>query len=150
MPAFALIKILSNFYFARDNTRTPFYISIFIVATNIIISLSFFSKIGFIIIPIATSISTWLGVLVYVFMLNEKKFLLLEINLIVNFFKILICTIIMSFILIMSLENFAVNLAYNYKYKAIYLITIVGFAGIVYLLMCYLFRLLKIKNYKTN
>ena len=50
----------------------------------------------------------------------------------------------------MSLENFAVNLAYTYKYKAIYLITIVGFAGMVYLLMCYLFRLLKIKNYKTN
>ena len=150
VPAFALIKILSNFYFARDNTRTPFYISIFIVATNIIISLSFFSKIGFIIIPIATSISTWLGVFVYAFMLNEKKFLLLKIDLIINFFKILICTIIMSFILIMSLENFAVNLAYTYKYKAIYLITIVGFAGIVYLLMCYLFRLLKIKNYKTN
>ena len=29
--AFALIKILSNFFFARDNTKTPFYISAFIV-----------------------------------------------------------------------------------------------------------------------
>ena len=28
VPAFALIKILSNFFFARDNTKTPFYISI--------------------------------------------------------------------------------------------------------------------------
>ena len=150
VPAFALIKILSNFYFARDNTRTPFYISIFIVTINIIISLSFFSKIGFIIIPIATSISTWLGVFVYAFMLNEKNFLLLKIEIIINFFKIFVCTIIMSFILIMSLDNFAVNLAYTYEYKAIYLITIVGFAGIVYLLLCYLVRLLKIKNYKTN
>ena len=25
--AFALVKILSNFFFARDNTKTPFYIS---------------------------------------------------------------------------------------------------------------------------
>ena len=28
VPAFALVKILSNFFFARDNTKTPFYISI--------------------------------------------------------------------------------------------------------------------------
>ena len=38
VPAFALIKILSNFFFARDNTKTPFYISIFIVSINIFIS----------------------------------------------------------------------------------------------------------------
>ena len=56
VPAFALIKILSNFFFARDNTKTPFYISIFIVFLNILISVSLFNKIGFIIIPIATSI----------------------------------------------------------------------------------------------
>jgi len=31
VPAFALIKILSNFFFARDNTKTPFYISSLIV-----------------------------------------------------------------------------------------------------------------------
>ncbi len=58
IPAFALIKILSNFFFARNNTKTPFYISIFIVSFNILISITFFNKIGFIIIPIATSVST--------------------------------------------------------------------------------------------
>ena len=44
VPAFALIKILSNFFFARDNTKTPFYISLFIVLLNILISVSFFKK----------------------------------------------------------------------------------------------------------
>ena len=47
VPAFALIKILSNFFFARDNTKIPFYISTFIVFLNILISVSFFNKIGF-------------------------------------------------------------------------------------------------------
>ena len=46
VPAFALVKILSYFYFARDNTKTPFYISTFIVILNILISVSLFSKIG--------------------------------------------------------------------------------------------------------
>ena len=45
--AFALIKILSNFFFARDNTKIPFYISALIVFLNIFISISFFNQIGF-------------------------------------------------------------------------------------------------------
>ena len=42
IPAFALIKVLANFFFARNNTKTPFYLSAFIVFLNITISLFFF------------------------------------------------------------------------------------------------------------
>ena len=70
--AFALVKILSNFYFARDDTQTPFYISSFIVFLNVTISLIFFDQIGFLIIPIATSISTWIGVLIFLYLLKKK------------------------------------------------------------------------------
>ena len=150
VPAFALVKILSNFFFARDNTKTPFYISIIIVIINITISVSLFSKFGFIIIPIATSIATWIGVLFYIYFLNQKKFLLLNIQLIPIFLKILTSTIIMSFILVIALNNYASYLDYTYKFKAIYLLSIVGFTGIVYLISCNLFGILKIKNYKTN
>ena len=150
MPAFALVKILSNFFFARDNTKTPFYISIVMVIINISISVSLFSNLGFIIIPIATSISTWIGVLFYIYLLNKKKSLLLNVQLITNFVKILISTIIMTFILILVLNNFASYLNYAYKFKAMYLLSIVGFTGIVYLLSCYLIGILKKKNYKAN
>jgi len=150
VPAFALIKILSNFFFARDNTKIPFYISIFIVFFNILISVSLFNKIGFIIIPIATSISTWFGVFIYIYLLNSRKILLLKNQLIINFIKILISTIIMSSILLFSLEKFVNYLDYSYNYKAVYLISIVGFVGMLYLLSCYLLGILKFKNYKTN
>ena len=150
VPAFALIKILSNFFFARDNTKTPFYISIFIVFLNILISVSFFNKIGFIIIPIATSISTWIGVFIYIYLLNSKKILLLKNQLMINFIKILISTIIMSSILLFSLDKFANYLDYSNSYKAVYLISIIGFVGMFYLLSCYLLGILKLKNYKTN
>ena len=150
VPAFALIKILSNFFFARDNTKTPFYISVFVVLSNILISVSFFNEIGFIIIPIATSISTWVGVLIYIYLLNSKKILLLKKQLILNFIKILISTIIMSLILLFSLDRFANYLDYSYDYKAVYLISIVSFVGMFYLLSCYLLGILKLKNYKTN
>ncbi|MDC1130640.1 lipid II flippase MurJ, partial [Pelagibacteraceae bacterium] len=150
VPAFALIKILSNFFFARDNTKIPFYISTIMVVINISISLSLFPIFGFIIIPIATSLATWIGVLFYIYLLNQKKSLLLNIKLMLNFLKILASTIIMSFILHLALSNYVDYLDYTFKFKAIYLLLIVGFTGIVYLLSCYLLGVLKIKNYKTN
>ena len=150
VPAFALVKILSNFFFARDNTKTPFYISICIVVLNILISVSLFSKVGFIIIPIATSISTWVGVFIYLYLLNLRNSLLLKSQLIMNFIKILVSTIIMALTLLFALDNYAGYLDYSYKYKAVYLISIISFVGILYLLSCYLLGILKLKNYRTN
>ena len=120
------------------------------VIINIFISVSLFSSYGFIIIPVATSIAAWIGVLIYIYLLNKKKSLLLHIQLIPNSLKILASTIIMSLILVIALNNYSDYLDYTYKFKAIYLLSIVGFTGIVYLISCYLFGMLKIKNYKAN
>ncbi len=149
VPAFALIKILSNLYFARDNTKTPFHISILIVTINIIISLSFFSKVGFIIIPIATSVSTWLGVFIYVYLLQKIKWLLIQQYLMKNFIMIIFNSAIMALILIFSLDYFGNYLEYTYKFKSFYLLLIVGFVAVIYLILCYLSGLLKLKNFKT-
>ena len=148
--AFALIKVLANFFFARDNTKIPFYISTLIVFLNLIISLSFFETVGFIIIPIATSISTWTGVIIYLYLLNKYDFLFLQSKLFNSIVKIIISGLVMSLVLILLLEKFSNYLDYNYIYKSVYLIFIVGFAGFIYLISCYLLGLLKIKNYKTN
>ncbi len=148
--AFALIKILSNFFFARDNTKTPFYISSFIVFSNVVISITFFKSIGFIIIPIATSISSWLGVIIFLYLLKKSNILLLQKKLFFNTFKIVISSVIMSMVLVIALEKYSYYLDYTYTYKSIYLLIIVGFVGIIYLLSCYLLGLLKAKNYKTN
>ena len=150
VPAFALIKVLSNFFFARDNTKTPFYISLFIVVINVLISVSLFSRIGFLIIPIATSVSTWLGVLAYLYLLEQKSYLLLKIELLKNSLKIMISTFIMSFTLIFTLKAFSNNLNYMNNYKAVYLISIISFVGFIYLLSCYYLGILNLKKYKTN
>ena len=149
VPAFALIKILSNFFFARNNTITPFYISTFIVLLNITLSLSFFNKLGFIIIPIATSVSTWFGVIIYTYLLSKNNFLLLKDYLLNSVVKIVLIAIFMSFLLIFALDQSANYLEYSYKYKSVYLLLIVGFVASVYLISCYLTGLLKKKNFKT-
>jgi putative peptidoglycan lipid II flippase len=150
VPAFALIKILSNFFFARNNTKTPFYISVFIVSLNIALSILFFDKFGFIIIPIATSISTWIGILIYLYFLNNNNFLLLKNYLPKNIIKIILSSILMTFLLIFALDYYSDYLDYFFKYKSVYLMIIVSFVAVFYLISCYLAGVLKVKNYKIN
>ena len=112
--AFALIKIFSNFFFARDNTKTPFYISSFVVFLNVLISVIFFEKFGFLIIPIATSISTWSGVLIFLYVLRKGNYLFLQNKLFKNTMKIIFSSVIMTILLVITLEKFSSYLEYNY------------------------------------
>ena len=77
---------------------------------NVIISLSFFKNIGFIIIPIATSISSWIGVLIFLYFLKKNNILLLQKKLFLNTFKIIISSIIMSIVLVIALEKYSIIL----------------------------------------
>ena len=150
VPAFSLIKVLSNFLFARDNTKTPFHISLFIVFLNVVISLSFFNQIGFVIIPLATSISSWVGVLIYLVLLNKYKFLMIKTYLLKNLIKIIFSTILMFILLLYGLDFFSNDLEYANKLKSFYLLFIVSFVATIYIISCYLLGVLKIKNYKTD
>ncbi|MDB9760825.1 murein biosynthesis integral membrane protein MurJ [Pelagibacteraceae bacterium] len=150
VPAFALIKVLSNFFFARDNTKIPFYISIFSVFLNILISVVYFKKQGFIIIPIATSIATWSAVCVYLVLLLKLKYLKIGSIFCVNFVKTIISAGIMILLLYFLINFFEDKLIYTNYYKSFYLIMIVGLVAAVYLLSARLLGVFKIKNFKTN
>ena len=150
IPAFALIKVLSNFLFARDNTKVPFYISAFVVLLNISISLLYFKEIGFVIIPIATSSSTWIGVLIYSILLIKFRYFSFASNFILNLMKIVISLIIMTLALYYSVNFFEDKLIYSNYYKSFYLIMVVVFAAVIYLLSARLLGLFKIKNFMTS
>ena len=150
VPAFALIKVLSNFFFARDNTRTPFYISFFSVVLNVLISVIYFKKIGFVIIPIATSIATWSAVLIYVILLIKLKYFNVKHVFFVNIVKILISSLIMILGLYYLLSFFEDKLIYANYYKSFYLIMIIALNASAYLLLVRLLGVFRIKNFKIN
>ena len=150
VPAFALIKVLSNFFFARDNTRTPFYVSFFSVVLNVLISVIYFKKIGFVIIPIATSIATWSAVLIYVILLIKLKYFNVKRIFFVNIVKILISSLIMILGLYYLLSFFEDKLIYANYYKSFYLIMIIALNASAYLLLVRLLGVFRIKNFKTN
>ena len=148
VPAFALVKVLSNFYFARDNTKMPFYISLISMIINIAISISLFKKYGFVIIPIATTVSTWFATLLYFVLLKKEKFLVFQNKTFINFLKILIATTLMCFFLYFGLEYFEDKLKYTYHFKLIYLLIMIGLSSIIYLLVANLLGILKLESYK--
>ena len=150
VPAFALIKVLSNFFFARDNTKIPFYISVFSVFLNILISVIYFKELGFIIIPIATSIATWCAVVIYLILLLKLKYLKTNSVFYMNFIKTIISAVIMSLLLYYLINFFEDKLIYTNYYKSFYLIMIVGLAAAIYLVLARLLGVFKINNFKIN
>tara|TARA_B110000211_G_scaffold107456_1_gene124664 strand:- start:4081 stop:5607 length:1527 start_codon:yes stop_codon:yes gene_type:complete len=150
VPAFALIKVLSNFLFARDNTKVPFYVSTLVVFLNILISVIYFKEVGFIIIPIATSISTWIGVIIYLILLIKFKYFNFRLIFFLKLIKMLISLIIMTLMLYYSINLFEDKLIYYNFYKSFYLIIIITLAAGIYLLSARLLGVFKIKNFKID
>ena len=150
LPAFALIKVFSSFFFARHDTRTPFNISLLSVILNIYISIYYFSEIGFIIIPIATSISSWFNsILLFLFLKNKELFFFNEIFFI-KFIKISIASILMGLFFNFLLNYFQNELAFEQNMKSLYLILSIIVGLLFYLLVCYLIRAFKISDIKLK
>ncbi len=150
IPAFSALKIFANFFFARDNTIIPFKISSLIVFVNLIMSISFFKSLGFIIIPIATSISTWIGVILYLIILKKINFLTIKKTLYNNFAKIMLSTLIAIYSFYWCLSYFAQNLVYSSKFKILYLLFIVIFVALLYFSTCYLFKVLNLRKFRVR
>ena len=145
LPAFALIKVFSTFFFANHDTKTPFYISLLAVLLNVVISIYYFKSLGFIIIPIATTISSWLNsILLFVFL---KKKNLFEFNkmFFVKLIKIIFASILMGIFFSFLTSFFENQLNYNYQFKSLYLILSVLLGLAFYLLLSFL---IKAFNYK--
>jgi len=150
LPAFSLIKIFSAFFFARHNTKIPFYISLISVLVNIIISIIFFKEFGFIIIPIATTLSSWFNaILLFVFL---KKNNLFSFNLVFinKFIKILLASLLMGIFFSYVINCFNDKLLYEANLKAIYLVGAVVSGLIFYLLIAILIKAFKRSDINLN
>jgi putative peptidoglycan lipid II flippase len=151
VPAFSILKIFSNFFFARNDTKTPFYLSLISVTLNIIISVIFFSRYGFVIIPIATSISSWINVLMHYYFIKKKNFHIFDSKFIYKFPRMLLSVVVMGIVLYLLLGFFSNKFDYNESWKSIYLFIIVLISLISYFLIsnftgAFKFKDIKFKN----
>ena len=150
LPAFSLIKILSNFVFARDNTKIPFYFSLISVIINASVSISFFSDFGFIVIPIATSISSWVNALLLYYYLNYKKYFKLSSKSMLQFLKISFSVLLMALFLFNSINFFSVQLEYDSGFKVIYLLFLIILSALIYFVISLLTKAFKLSDIKIR
>ena len=146
LPAFSLIKIFSTFLFARNDTKTPFRYSLISVLLNIVISITFFSQVGFIIIPIATTISSWFnGIILLIFVINKNYFKFSSIFLI-QITKIIFSNIITILIFYFLINFLASSLHYLNNYKFIYILFIVLLTFVSYIGLSIVIKAFKISD----
>jgi len=150
LPAFSLIKVFSAFFFARHNTKIPFYISLTSVLLNIFISIIYFKEIGFIIIPIATTISSWFNAILLFIFLRTKNLFSLNLVFINRFIKILVSSVLMGTFFNYVIHFFNDKFIYQESFKVIYLIGVVILALIFYLLIAILIKAFKRSDINLN
>ena len=145
-----MIKVFSNFFFANHDTKTPFYISLISVLLNVLISIYYFSLIGFIIIPIATTISSWFNLIILFLVLKKRRLFNFNKVFINQFFKILLSTILMGLFFSYLITLFNYQLSFENSLKSIYLILSVFLGLIFYLLITYLIKAFKLEDIKLK
>ena len=136
--------------FANQDTKTPFYISLVSVLLNILISVYFFKDIGFIIIPIATTISSWFNSLILFIYLKNNNLFEFNKTFFKQFVKIIFASIIMGIFfqyLILLFEN---QLGYAYFFKSAYLLLCVLFTIIFYFAVSYFIKAFNYQDIKLK
>ena len=150
LPAFAIIKVFSNFFFANHDTKTPFYASLFSVILNILISVYFFREIGFIIIPIATTISSWFNSMILFLILQKRNLFSFNSIFIKRFFKIVVSSILMGLFFNYLIVIFDDQLSYENSLKSVYLILSVILGLGFYLLISFLIKAFQLEDIKLK
>ena len=150
LPAFSLIKIFSTFFFARHETKIPFYISLISVLLNIFISIIFFKEIGFLIIPMATTISSWFNAISLFIILKNKKLFNFNLIFINRFIRILIASFVMGISFNYLINFFSDKFIYEEALKSVYLISLVIFGFTFYILLAILIKAFKISDIRLK
>ena len=150
MPAFAFIKVFSSFLFARHNTKIPFYFSLLSVLINVFISIYFFSSIGFIIIPIATSISSWFNSFLLLFYLLKKKYFSFDEIFLFKVLNISCLSVFSAFIFFQMIKYFSHYLIYESEIKLLVIILLVILTLIIYIIASIITKAFKISDIKLK
>ena len=147
IPAFIMIKSCQPAFLATGNTKTPMYIGLVLLILNIFLSLSLMSYLQHAGIALATSIASWIGLIIYITLLvrngkiTKPKFSLKEKD--YNLFSIIIYSLkitLISCLMILSMKLAQYILQIN-NLNEIFLLIILCIIGFfMYILTTLIFK----------
>ena len=149
LPAYILIKILITYFFAREDTKTPLYVSLVSVSINILLSLLLINSMREMGIAVATAVSAWVNFLLLFLILLYRSNLFLDNQLIINSFKILASVIIMIVACYYLKQLFFTNIGdLQISIKIVYLVIIMVSCEFIYIVMLFMLKVLTIQSLK--
>ncbi len=149
LPAYILIKVLVTCFFAREDTKTPLYVSIASVVINIILSLIFIQSMRETGIALATAISAWVNALLLYVTLKIQDNITLDFRLINHGVKTIICSIIMGVACYyLNLTLFPHMNTHSTANNVAALIVAIVACNIIYMTMIFMLKVLTIDELK--
>ena len=147
LPAYIIIKVLVSCFFAREDTKTPLYISIVSVICNIVLSLLLIESMREMGIALATAISAWINALLLYVMLSLRNNIKLDSLLVSNSIKILISSIVLVLVIyglkVMIFEDFVSN---SILLNSLFLLLTIFLTIIIYLGLVIMLKVLTINQ----
>ncbi len=147
LPAYIIIKVLVSCFFAREDTKTPLYISIVSVISNIVLSLLLIQSMREMGIALATAISAWINALLLYVMLSLKNNIKFDSVLISNSIKILTSSIVLVLgiygLKVIIFEDFVSN---SILINSLFLLLTIFLTIIIYLGLVIMLKVLTINQ----
>lgn len=150
LPAFVMIKIFTPGFFSVGDTKTPVVIAFFCFIANVILGIILMQFLGHVGLALATTISSWVNVILLKKQLNSRKLFYLDQECAQRIKKIVIIAFIMGAIIwwahIAMLETLLIS---GLTIRAILLVMLVMIGGGVYFLLsqwCNVFKLKELKS----
>ena len=147
LPAYIIIKVLVSCFFAREDTKTPLYISIVSVISNIVLSLLLIESMREMGIALATAISAWINALLLYVMLSLRNNIKFDSLLVSNSIKILISSIVLVLgiygLKVIIFEDFVSN---SILLNSLFLLLTIFLTIIIYLGLVIMLKVLTINQ----
>ena len=102
---------------------------------NISVSLSLFNEVGFIIIPIATSFSSWVNAIILFVYISNKKYFSFRAGAFSLYLRMLLSSILSSVLFFNLIKFFNNYLVYESDYKLLFVIILVLLTFVIYILI---------------
>ena len=147
IPAFIMLKSCQPAFLAKGNTKTPMYVGLILLILNISLSLTLMNYLKHAGIALATSIVSWIGIVIYMSLLSRNgKILKLQdwtkkedlklVSVLFYGFKI----IFSSSLMVLSMKYVLYVSELNDVTETLILVIICSFGFFIYILTSYIFK----------
>ena len=149
LPAFVLQKAYQPLFFAREDTKTPFYFALVSLVVNAVVALALVQPFGYIAAAIGTTTSAWamLALLIWrAHFLGHCAYL--EKTTLTRIFRIVICSVIMG-VLILILADMLQIALHSDGIRYLALAGLISAGIICYFASCAVLQAIRLRDLRT-